>query len=107
MRRRRLLAAVRDRMRHEASAPTVREAPPVPPAARRDRAPLPAEHDDELERLEAEARYHHDRADLYRARTISGSSAPTSPGRLRELERTATAAAERLQAAKRSRAGRA
>jgi hypothetical protein len=91
-------------MRHEASAPAVREAPPVSPAARRDRAPRPAEHDDELERLEAEARYHHDRADLYRARTISGSSAPTSPGRLRELERTATAAADRLQAAKRSRA---
>ena len=65
-----------------------------------------AEHDDELERLEAEARYHHDRADLYRAKTISGSSTPTTPGRLRALERTAAAAADRLATAKRSRSGR-
>lgn len=60
----------------------------------------------ELERLEAEARYHRDRFDLYRARVISGSSLPTSPARLRELERTATAAAERLAQARRERASR-
>jgi hypothetical protein len=66
--------------------------------------PHRAEHDDELERLEAEARYHRDRADLYRARMISGSSRPTSPGRMRELERTADGAADRLSAVKRARA---
>jgi hypothetical protein len=68
--------------------------------------PRPPEHDDELERLQAEARYHHDRADLYRARMISGSSRPTSPGRMRELERTADAAADRLATAKRARAAK-
>jgi hypothetical protein len=102
MRRRRLLAAVRDRMRQDASGPA---APPASPPAPPRRRPA-AEHDDELERLEAEARYHHDRADLYRAKTISGSSTPTTPGRLRALERTAAAAADRLATAKRSRAGR-
>jgi hypothetical protein len=103
MRRRSLLAAVRDRMRHDASGPAVPAASPPPAPSRRRPA---AEHDDELERLEAEARYHHDRADLYRAKTISGSSTPTTPGRLRVLERTAAAAADRLATAKRSRAGR-
>ena len=103
MRRRRLLAAVRDRMRKDASASAVPEATPPPAPSRRRPA---AEHDDELERLEAEARYHHDRADLYRAKTISGSSSPTTPGRLRVLERTAAAAADRLATAKRSRARR-
>jgi len=102
MRRRSLISAVRDRMRQDASGPPVPEA--SPPAPSRGRPP--AQHDDELERLEAEARYHHDRADLYRAKTISGSSTPTSPGRLRELERTADAAADRLATAKRTRADR-
>jgi hypothetical protein len=49
-------------------------------------------------RLEAEARYHRDRLALYRARVFS--SKPTSPTRLRELERTSRAADARLQAAK-------
>ena len=56
----------------------------------------------ELEQRAAEARYHRDRFDLYRARVISGSSAPTSSARLRELERTATAADARLAHAHRS-----
>jgi hypothetical protein len=56
----------------------------------------------DLEQLEAEARYHRDRYELYRARVVSGSSRLTSPTRLRELERTATAAAERLAHARRS-----
>jgi hypothetical protein len=59
-----------------------------------------AEHD--LEQLAAEARYHRERFQLYRARVISGSSMATSPARLRELERTATAAEERLAHAKRT-----
>ena len=63
----------------------------------------PHDQDDELERLEAEARYHRDRFELYRARVVSGSSAATSLARLRELERTATAAADRLAHARRSR----
>ncbi len=57
--------------------------------------------DEELERLAHEARYHRERFDLYRARVVSGSSAATSLTRLRELERTATAAADRLAHARR------
>jgi hypothetical protein len=59
--------------------------------------------DHELEQLAAEAQYHRERFELYRARAISGSSTPTSPARLRELERTATAAQERLRHARRAR----
>ena len=63
----------------------------------------PAQPDHELEQLAAEARYHRDRFQLYRARVISGSRVATSPARLRELERTATAAEQRLAHAKRAR----
>jgi hypothetical protein len=49
-------------------------------------------------RLEAEARHHRNRLALYRVRVYS--SKPSSPGRLRELERTSRAADERLRAAK-------
>ena len=59
--------------------------------------------DAELEQLEAEARYHKDRFDLYQARVISGRRVATSATRLRELKRTATAAAERLAHARRKR----
>jgi hypothetical protein len=62
------------------------------PAAR---APAPADLGD----LEAQARYHRDRLALYRAR-MQGSS-PTSTMRLAELERAATAAADRLRTARR------
>jgi hypothetical protein len=55
----------------------------------------------DMEQLEAEARYHRDRYELYRARVRSGSSTPTSPARLRALEQSATAAAERLAHARR------
>jgi hypothetical protein len=54
----------------------------------------------DLSDLEAQARYHRDRLALYRAR-IQGSQ-PTSLGRLRELERAATAAEERLRSARRT-----
>jgi hypothetical protein len=50
--------------------------------------------DQNLETLDAEARYHRDRLALYRARVYAGK--PTSATRLRELERTAAAAATRL-----------
>ena len=99
MSRRGLLAAVRDRMRTQALARDAEEATPAPP---RRRPPDPP-RDAELERLEAEARYHRDRFDLYHARVISGSSVATSATRLRELKRTATAAAERLAHARKSR----
>jgi hypothetical protein len=49
----------------------------------------------ELERLQAEARYHRDRLALYRAR--AQGSRPTSPGRLRELERASADADARLR----------
>ena len=58
--------------------------------------------DPELERLIAEARYHGERLALYRARAYG--SRPTSRERLRELERIAAAAAERLRHARSSRA---
>jgi hypothetical protein len=51
-----------------------------------------------LEQLEAEARYHRQRYDLYRARVYSGR--PTSEGRLRELQRASDYAASRLSAAR-------
>jgi hypothetical protein len=49
--------------------------------------------------IEAQARYHRDRLALYRAR-IHGSH-PTSIVRLRELERAAAAADDRLRTARR------
>jgi hypothetical protein len=70
----------------------VRHAPP---------AAAPAATD--LEDLAAQARYHRERLALYRAR-MQGAH-PTSAARLAELERAATAAEERLHAARR-RAGR-
>lgn len=100
MRRRRLLAAVRDRMRTQAVA---HEADVSRPTVRQRRPPAAPPRDVELEQLEAEARYHRDRFDLYQARVISGSAASTTLTRLRELKRTATAAAERLAHARRAR----
>jgi hypothetical protein len=70
---------------------------PAEPAAAVAASPPPQD----LERLTAEARYHRERLDLYRARIISGSSHATSPARLRELERAAAAAQERLAFARR------
>ncbi len=97
---RRLLGAARDWIRIRPPTRDAEEA--APPAPPRRRPPAPP-RDAELERLEAEARYHRDRFNLYHARVVSGSSVPTSATRLRELERTATAAAERLAHARTSR----
>ncbi|HWV85115.1 MAG TPA: hypothetical protein VNZ62_06675 [Capillimicrobium sp.] len=57
---------------------------------------------DRLEELRAEARYRRDRYELYKAR-LHGPR-PSSPARLRELERAARAAEERLRHAERERA---
>jgi hypothetical protein len=51
-----------------------------------------------IEDLAAEARYARERADLYRAKTYGPR--PTSPGRMRELERVAQGAEERLRRAR-------
>ena len=48
----------------------------------------------DLARLEAEARYHRERLGLYRARAYGSDT--TTPGRLRELERAAAQAEQRL-----------
>ena len=56
----------------------------------------------QLEDLRAEARYARERYDLYKARTFSGR--PTSPARLRELERASDRAQARLDWAERERA---
>ena len=53
----------------------------------------------ELLRLDAEARYHRERLALYRAKSYGPR--PTSPTRLRELERTSAGAQERLEHARR------
>lgn len=53
--------------------------------------------DQELRRLEAEARYARERLQLYRARAYGRST--TSPARLRELERSSKRAATRLRRA--------
>ena len=50
-----------------------------------------------LQELEAEARYHRERYDLYRAKTYGGR--PTTDKRLRELERMHQGAASRLRRA--------
>jgi hypothetical protein len=50
-----------------------------------------------LEELEAEARYHRERYDLYKAKTYGPR--PTSDARLRELERMHQGAASRLRRA--------
>jgi hypothetical protein len=48
----------------------------------------------DLTRLEAEARYHRERLGLYRARAYGSDT--TTPRRLRELERAAAQAEQRL-----------
>ena len=50
---------------------------------------------EEIERLRADARYHRERLDLYRARAYGPRA--TSPTRLRELERAHDGAEERLR----------
>jgi hypothetical protein len=53
----------------------------------------------DFEQLRAEARYQRERYDLYCARVYAGK--PTSPARLRELQRASEAAEARLRAATR------
>ncbi len=50
-----------------------------------------------IEEMRAEARYHRERYDLYKAKEYS--SRPTSPVRLRELERRSIGADSRLRQA--------
>jgi hypothetical protein len=50
-----------------------------------------------IEELQAEARYHRERFELYKAKTYGPRL--TSPGRLRELERRHQGADSRLRAA--------
>jgi hypothetical protein len=69
--------------------------PPARPAPRI----VPVEAAPDFSDLEFEARYHRDRAALYRARVHSAK--PTSVGRLEELERAAAMADERLRTARR------
>ena len=105
MKRRGLLAAVRDRMRFRARVRATEDADSdagtVAPRAVEAPSPRMAP-DDELEQIAAEARYHRDRLALYRAR-MHGAVGGTSLARLRELERIATAARERLRHARRRR----
>jgi hypothetical protein len=56
-----------------------------------------------IEELEAEARYARQRLDLYRAKTYGPR--PTSPVRMRELEREADGAEQRLRRARERLAG--
>jgi hypothetical protein len=51
-----------------------------------------------IEELAAEARYARQRADLYRAKTYGAR--PTTPARMRELERAAEGAEQRLRRAR-------
>jgi hypothetical protein len=73
--------------RSEGVRPSAPVRPPRPTAAERDAAL-------ELDRLEAEAGYARDRLALYHARVVTAR--PSSPGRLRELQRTSDAADARL-----------
>jgi hypothetical protein len=58
----------------------------------------------DVARLEADARYHRERLALYRARAYGSDT--TTPGRLRELERAAAHADERLRAVREKQAAR-
>jgi hypothetical protein len=101
MSRRRLLAAVRERMRSQSAVRDAEARPQPAPAAARPRPARPAPPDPRIEQLAAEARYHRDRFELHRARVVSASPRATTPRRLRELEQSATAAEERLAHARR------
>ncbi len=106
--RRGLLAAVRNRLRFRARRVRATEDADsdVGPVVLRtvDAPSRPVAPDHELEQIAAEARYHGDRLALYRARMHRAVNG-TSLTRLRELERIATAARERLRHARRARSG--
>jgi hypothetical protein len=85
-------------MRRESARREARDGPPAAVAALPTEPPAPNTttrvDDQNLEMLDAEARYHRDRLALYRARVYADK--PTSAMHLRELERTAAAADARL-----------
>jgi hypothetical protein len=85
---------------HRMRAPWRRKSPARPVKTVRHVPPVPVPKAADLSDLEAQARYHRDRLALYRAR-VQGSH-PTSTVRLRELERAAAAADDRLRTARRS-----
>ena len=80
-------------------APWRRRAPALPVKTVRHVPAAQPSKDTDLSDLEAQARYHRERLALYRAR-MQGSH-PTSTGRLRELERAAAMADDRLRTARR------
>jgi hypothetical protein len=65
-----------------------------------DRVDSARDERNERERLRDEARYRHERLDLYRARLYGGRA--TSQGKLRELQRASDGAAARLHRAEAS-----
>jgi hypothetical protein len=77
----------------EAPAPVRRPEPDVP------RRPEVVDRSPSVEELEAEDRYQRSRLALYRQRIIAGK--PTTPRRLREIERAMEGARERLRRARR------
>jgi hypothetical protein len=97
-----LLPRVRRLMRREAARREAQDSPQAPTAAIARAPAVPRatqDVDDALATLEAEARHHRNRLALYRARVYANK--PTSTTHLRELERTAAAAVERLAHARR------
>jgi hypothetical protein len=90
-------------MRSQSAARALEETPRL--AATGGRKPSPPAPDPVIEQLVAEAEYHRNRFELYRARVISASARATTPARLRELERTATAAEQRLAHARKAARG--
>ena len=87
---------VRRLMRREAARRATHHGPRAAAILSEPRVPNTAARvdDQNLDMLDAEARYHRDRLALYRARVYANK--PTSATRLRELERTAAAADARL-----------
>jgi hypothetical protein len=92
---RELVGRRKDARRLDSGAPDALPTSSVPrPATARAALPAP-----DLRELEAQARYHRDRLALYRARVLSAR--PTSPARLRDLQRASAAADARLRHAAR------
>jgi hypothetical protein len=102
MSRPRLISAVRARMRSQRAARDAEPAARTPARALGTAPARPVPPDPRIEQLAAEAKYHRERFELHRARVVSGSQTGTTLGRLRELERTADAARERLEHARRA-----
>jgi hypothetical protein len=97
-----LIPRVRRLMRREAARRDAHDdrpaaVAPVPSEPRATNSTAREAHQN-LETLEAEARYHRDRLALYRARVYANK--PTSATRLRELERTSEGADARLEHAR-------